>query len=87
MLRTVVCRVGFALVLLGFTISTVFAAEAADGAAKRVLLVSTGSRLSPGFNIVDQQILQALRAVKSVRIDAYAENLDIHGLGSFPRVN
>src|SRR4051812_10116068 len=44
---------------------------------KRVLLISTGSRLAPGFVLVDQQILKALGAVSGARIDIYAENLDI----------
>jgi signal transduction histidine kinase len=70
-------RFGFALIFLGAAISTAFAAPAAEHPAKRVLLISTGSRLSPGFGIVDQQILQALRTIESVRINAYAENLDI----------
>ncbi|HLN85232.1 MAG TPA: ABC transporter substrate binding protein, partial [Candidatus Limnocylindrales bacterium] len=47
-----------------------------DGRAKRVLLISTGSRLAPGFIIVDQQLLQALAKV-SGRIETYAENLDL----------
>lgn len=36
------------------------AADAQDTAAKRVLLISTGSRLGPGFVLVDQQILRVL---------------------------
>lgn len=71
------CRFGFALLFLGAVIPAAFAAQAAEHPAKRVLLISTGSRLSPGFGIVDQQILQALRTIESVRINAYAENLDI----------
>jgi signal transduction histidine kinase/ABC-type uncharacterized transport system substrate-binding protein len=76
-LQRVVCRCGFALILLGLVITTAFAGQTADGSTKRVLLISTGSRLSPGFSIVDQQILQALRTIESLRIDTYAENLDI----------
>jgi PAS domain S-box-containing protein len=53
-------------------------AHAADGArAKRVLLISTGSRLSPGFALVDQGVLEALGKIPSGRIETYAENLDI----------
>jgi PAS domain S-box-containing protein len=44
---------------------------------KRVLIVSTGSRLSPGFSLVDQGVLEALRKVPSARIETYAENVDI----------
>jgi signal transduction histidine kinase len=54
------------------------AAHAAEaGPAKRVLIISTGSRLAPGFILVDQQLLQALANIPSVRIETYAENLDI----------
>jgi PAS domain S-box-containing protein len=43
---------------------------------KRVLIISTGSRLAPGFTLVDQQLLQAL-SIPSVQIETYAENLDL----------
>ena len=45
--------------------------------AKRVLLISTGSRFGPGFMIVDQQVLNAVRTIPSPPIETYAENLDI----------
>src|SRR5215813_10680973 len=51
------------------------AAEAAG--TKRVLIISTGSRLSPGFALVDQGILEALGKIPSPRIETHAENLDI----------
>src|SRR5215475_463510 len=51
------------------------AAEAAR--AKRVLIISTGSRLSPGFALVDRGVLEALGKIPSPRIETYAENLDI----------
>lgn len=59
----------------------IFAAVNAVGGAeaprpKRVLIISTGSRLAPGFILVDQQLLQALGKV-SGRIETYAENLDL----------
>jgi PAS domain S-box-containing protein len=44
---------------------------------KRVLIISTGSRLAPGFMIVDQQLLQVLGTIQSPRIETYAENLDL----------
>ena len=47
---------------------------------KRVLIISTGSRLAPGFMLVDQQLTQALAKVPTP-IETYAENLDI---GRFP---
>ncbi|HEX2831275.1 MAG TPA: PAS domain S-box protein [Burkholderiales bacterium] len=51
--------------------------HAQEAATKRVLLISTGSRLAPGFILVDQQILGALRAPGAPRIEIYAENLDV----------
>jgi PAS domain S-box-containing protein len=48
-----------------------------SGPAKRVLLISTGSRLSPGFALVDQGVLEALAKIPSGRVETYAENLDI----------
>lgn len=54
-----------------------FAADTAQTDAKRVLIISTGSRLAPGFAIVDQQILAAFRGMASPRVEVYAENLDI----------
>ncbi|HEX5021808.1 MAG TPA: hypothetical protein VFX54_14160, partial [Candidatus Binatia bacterium] len=47
---------------------------------KRVRIFSTGSRLAPGFMLVDQQLTQALAKVP-MPIETYAENLDI---GRFP---
>jgi two-component system, LuxR family, sensor kinase FixL len=58
--------------------AAVFAAIGAETpAAKRVLIISTGSRLAPGFAIVDQQLLRALGSMPSARIETYAENLDL----------
>jgi signal transduction histidine kinase len=52
--------------------------HAADaGRTKRVLLISTGSRLSPGFALVDQGVLEALGKIPSGPVETYAENLDI----------
>jgi two-component system, LuxR family, sensor kinase FixL len=51
--------------------------NAADVGAKRVLIISTGSRLAPGFVIVDQQLLRVLGNIPSVRTEIYAENLDL----------
>jgi PAS domain S-box-containing protein len=56
-------------------VTTVSCAEA--GRAKRVLLISTGSRFSPGFALVDQGVLDALGKIQSGRVETYAENLDI----------
>ncbi|HEX5607306.1 MAG TPA: hypothetical protein VFY96_12365, partial [Candidatus Binatia bacterium] len=42
-----------------------------------MLIISTGSRLAPGFDLVDQQLLHAFRKITSPRIETYAENLDL----------
>jgi PAS domain S-box-containing protein len=52
-------------------------AHADAAGAKRVLLISTGSRLSPGFALADQGVLDALREIPSGQVETYAENLDI----------
>jgi PAS domain-containing protein len=44
---------------------------------KRVLIISTGSRFSPGFALVDQGVLEGLAKIPSARVETYAENLDI----------
>jgi len=56
-------------------ISSAVAGEAPP--VKRVLIISTGSRLQPGFVLVDEQLLAALRKIQSPRIETYAENLDL----------
>ena len=65
------------VVLLGLLTSIAFAEQRGDVPTKRVLLISTGSRLSPGFRVVDREILRVLRTIETVRIETYAENLDI----------
>jgi PAS domain S-box-containing protein len=67
----------FALALILFLSTVALAAGAEEGRAKRVLIISTGSRLAPGFIMVDQQLLQALGKIPSARIETYAENLDV----------
>ncbi|MGE5214435.1 MAG: ABC transporter substrate binding protein [Nitrospirota bacterium] len=66
-----------AFALIFFLSTAAFAVEAQEGRAKRVLIISTGSRFSPGFILVDQQLLQALGKITPARIETYAENLDI----------
>lgn len=58
-----------------FLTSRVHAAKA--GPVKRVLLISTGSRFSPGFALVDQAVLEALKRIESGTVEVYPENLDI----------
>ena len=56
-------------------ISSVHAAE--TDSAKRVLIISTGSRFSAGFAVAHERILEALGKIPSVRIETYGEDLDI----------
>jgi signal transduction histidine kinase len=44
---------------------------------KRVLTITTGSRLAPGFMLADRELLQALAKPTTARIETYAENLDL----------
>jgi two-component system, LuxR family, sensor kinase FixL len=69
-----------ALCLLSFLTAPNTAGSAETPRAKRVLIISTGSRLAPGFMLVDQQLTQALAKIPTP-IETYAENLDI---GRFP---
>ena len=50
---------------------------AEDGQTKRVLMISTGSRFSLGFPIVEQSALEQLRQWYRGELEVYAEALDI----------
>jgi PAS domain S-box-containing protein len=67
--------VALCVILFLVAISSANAADA--GRAKRVLMISTGSRLSPGFGIVEQRIFDTLRQLEQGRIEFYSEYLDI----------
>jgi two-component system sensor kinase FixL len=45
--------------------------------AKRVLMISTGSRFAPGFAVAEQSALDTLRNLGGGQIDVYSESLDI----------
>lgn len=45
--------------------------------AKRVLLVSTGSRLSPGFGAFEENFTHTLQQLAPARVEIYSEYLDI----------
>ena len=61
-----------------FIFAAVTLASGADSdRPKRVLIISTGSRLSPGFTLMDRAILEAMGNNPSNPVDTYAENLDI----------
>ena len=53
----------------------VYGAEAEP--AKRVLIISTGSRFSPGFAIADRAVLEALGKLPLRATEIYGENLDL----------
>jgi two-component system, LuxR family, sensor kinase FixL len=56
---------------------TMEARGADDGRPKRVLMISTGSRFSPGFPVAEQGALDTLRQARPGQIEFYAEHLDI----------
>jgi hypothetical protein len=66
--------------ILAFWIPLILFAGSACAQAdtvKRVLLISAGSRLAPGYVLVDQQILAALQRIPATQIQVYGENLDM----------
>src|SRR6266850_1996303 len=71
------CWTIYALCAIVCLIVTSGAYAAQAGPAKRVLLISTGSRFSPGFALVDQAVLEALQKIESRTVEVYPENLDI----------
>ena len=68
-IRYLGCWAIYALCVIGWPIvtSATHAAEAAG--AKRVLIISTGTRFSPGFALVDRGVLEALGKIPSPRIE------------------
>src|SRR5262245_52448537 len=77
LIRHLGCWAIYALCTIGCPILTSGAHAAEAVRAKRVLIISTGSRFSPGFALVDRGVLEALGKIPSPRIETYAENLDI----------
>jgi hypothetical protein len=66
---------GLCVILFLAAVSFAHAADA--GRATRVLIVSTGSRFSPGFQLIEQSALDRLRQLSSRPIEFYPESLDI----------
>ncbi len=62
-----------------FCLTLISGAQAAaeESRSKRVLMIATGSRLAPGFALVDQELLRELGKITSPPIETYAENLDL----------
>jgi PAS domain S-box-containing protein len=78
LVRWSVCSAAAIVFVLGLAFAaSAFAALAEQPAAKRLLIISTGSRLAPGFVRVDQQILEALGRRPAPHVDIYTENLDL----------
>src|SRR6266481_9348513 len=77
LIRRVGCWGIYALAAVVCLIVTSGAYAAQEGPAKRVLLISIGSRFSPGFALVDQAVLEALQKIESRTVEVYPENLDI----------
>ena len=71
-----------ALCWLAFLITASGAYGGEAKPVKRVLIISTGSRFSPGFTLVDKAILDALAKLPSGSVETYGENLDILGFPS-----
>lgn len=66
------------LLCLVIVLSTVSAANAADaGRAKRVLMIATASRFSPGLGVAERNIVATVRRLIPARIEFYSEYLDI----------
>src|SRR5262245_26823589 len=76
-IRQLGCWAIYALCAIFCLIVAGGAHAAAAGPTKRVLLISTGSRFSPGFGLVDQAVLEALGKIDSGTVEVYPENLDI----------
>jgi len=73
------CRRLFAIILaLILFPAAAHSLEAQESARpKRVLIISTGTRLSPGFALLARGLDDVLEKVPSVSVDTYAENLDV----------
>jgi PAS domain S-box-containing protein len=72
----VVCRL-MAISMIAL-LATASSANAADpGRAKRVLMISTGSRISPGFLAYERNFIDTLRRLAPARVEFYSEYLDI----------
>ncbi|HYA28279.1 MAG TPA: ABC transporter substrate binding protein, partial [Acidobacteriota bacterium] len=76
-LKGLVRRLAFILGVVLFVNATVSAVKAQEFRPKRVLIISTGSRFSIGFPIVEQNVIEKLRQLTQEEIDFYSEYLDI----------
>jgi signal transduction histidine kinase len=77
LIRRFGCWAICALCAIGCLIVTSGAHAADADPAKRVLIISTATRLSPGFELVHQGVTETLAKIPSGRVETYVENLDI----------
>jgi ABC-type uncharacterized transport system substrate-binding protein len=67
----------YVLCAIGCLTATIDSHAAESTTPKRVLMISTGSRLAPGFALVEQTTLDVLRQLRSGETEFYSESLDI----------
>ncbi|HEY1267233.1 MAG TPA: PAS domain S-box protein [Candidatus Binatia bacterium] len=58
-------------------VPSIVGAQESGRPTKRVLIISTGTRLSPGFALLSRGLDDVLGKIPSVSVDTYAENLDV----------
>jgi hypothetical protein len=76
---TALCFQGWlvALCIISFLVAARSASGADAGRAKRVVMISTGSRFSRGFALAEQSALDTMVKLGPGRVDFYSEYLDI----------
>ena len=77
MLRGIGCWLIYALGAVACWVAVDVAYAAQDQRPKRVLIISTGSRFSPGFALADRAVLEALGKLPLRATELYGENLDL----------
>ena len=73
--RSIARWVGLSILIVCTTLGNANGAD--SGRAKRVMMISTGSRFSPGFALIEQSALDTMAKLGPDRIDFYSEYLDI----------
>ena len=74
-LPSLLCLIGLSILVVGTSLAR--AQDVDTGRAKRVVMISTGSRSSPGFALVEQSALDTIAKLGPDRIEFYSEYLDI----------
>ena len=67
----------YVLCAIGCLTETIDSHAAESTRPKRVLMISTGSRVSPGFPLAEQTAVDTLRQLESGPMEFYSESLDI----------